>query len=72
MTAPQSVLGGAGRYIHVGFLQISWANFVVILLMVVVFVLALLIPMGRRHSTEPDPTTASERLDQAPDEGSSR
>ena len=41
-------LGGSGRYIHWGFIQISVANFVVILLMVVVFVLAILLPFPRR------------------------
>ncbi len=41
-------LGGSGRYIHWGFIQISVANFVVILLMVAVFVLAILLPFPRR------------------------
>ena len=40
-------LNGSGRYIHWGFIQLSWANFVVIVLMVVVFVLAILIPFPR-------------------------
>ena len=33
-----------GHYIHWGFIQISLANFIVILLMIVVFVVALLAP----------------------------
>ena len=41
-------LNGNGRYIHWGFIQISWANFVVILLMIAVFILAILLPFPRR------------------------
>ncbi len=41
-------LGGSGNYIHWGFIQISVANFVVIILMVVVFVLAILLPFPKR------------------------
>ena len=41
-------LNGNGHYIHWGFIQISVANFVVILLMIVVFVLAILLPFPRR------------------------
>ncbi len=41
-------LNGYGRYIHWGFIQISVANFVVILLMVAVFVLAILLPFPKR------------------------
>lgn len=40
-------LGGSGKYIHWGFIQISVANLVVILLMIVVFVLAILLPFPR-------------------------
>ena len=39
-----SILGGKPHYIHVGWFQISVANLVVILLMIVVFVLAILLP----------------------------
>ena len=58
MTAPSSTslsavvdLNGPGNYIHWGFVQISWANAIVILLMIVVFVLALLLPFptGRKR-----------------------
>ena len=45
-------LNGTGRYIHWGFIQISVANLVVILLMIAVFVLAILLPFPRRK--EPD------------------
>ncbi len=41
-------LNGPGHYVHWGFVQISVANLVVILLMVAVFVLALLLPFPRR------------------------
>lgn len=41
-------LNGTGSYVHWGFVQISVANLVVILLMIVVFVLAILIPFPRR------------------------
>ncbi len=41
-------LGGNGRYIHWGFIQISVANLVIIGLMVVVFVLAILLPFPKR------------------------
>ena len=41
-------LNGSGHYIHWGFIQLSLANFVVIVLMVVVFVLAILVPFPRQ------------------------
>jgi hypothetical protein len=37
-------LNGTGYYIHWGFFQISLANLIVIILMIVVFVLALVLP----------------------------
>jgi ABC-type proline/glycine betaine transport system permease subunit len=45
-------LGGSGHYIHWGFIQMSVANLIVILLMIVVFVLAIFLPFpkhGRRN-----------------------
>jgi hypothetical protein len=50
-------LNGAGHYIHWGAVQLSWANFIVIVLMVVVFAAALLIPFrpSRRHQPSPGP-----------------
>jgi len=52
-TARASVfdLSGPGHYLHWGFIQISVANAVVILAMIVVFVLAILLPFpqGRRR-----------------------
>jgi hypothetical protein len=41
-------LNGSGHYIHWGFIQMSVANFVVIVLMVVVFLLAILLPFPKR------------------------
>ena len=40
-------LNGTGYYIHWGFFQISLANLIVIVLMIVVFILALLLPFPR-------------------------
>ena len=37
-------LSGSGHYLHWGFIQLSVANLVVILAMIVVFVLALVLP----------------------------
>jgi hypothetical protein len=45
-------LNGNGRYIHWGFIQLSVANFVVIVLMVVVFVLAILLPFPRHKGRD--------------------
>jgi hypothetical protein len=45
-------LGGNGRYVHWGFIQISVANLVVILLMIVVFVLAILVPFPRNKERD--------------------
>jgi hypothetical protein len=44
-------LNGTGYFIHWGFFQISLANLIVIILMIVVFILALLLPFpgGRDH-----------------------
>jgi len=41
-------LNGNGRYIHWGFIQLSYANFAVIVLMIIVFVLAIILPFPRR------------------------
>ncbi len=41
-------LNGNGHYIHWGFIQLSYANFFLILLMIVVFVLAIVLPFPRR------------------------
>jgi hypothetical protein len=41
-------LNGHGRYIHWGFIQLSYANFVVIVLMIIVFILAIVLPFPKR------------------------
>ena len=60
-------LGGNGRYVHWGWVQISVANLVVIGIMLVLFVLALLLPFPHGRRTEeaqlpaaPPASTASE------------
>jgi len=45
-------LSGSGNYIHWGFIQLSVANFVVILLMIVVFILAIALPFPRRRGRD--------------------
>ena len=45
-------LNGSGHYIHWGFIQMSVANFVVILLMIAVFVLAIVLPFPRRKGRD--------------------
>ena len=45
LTAPSD----AGRYLHWGVIDVSVTNALIILTMVAVFVLALVIPFGRRH-----------------------
>jgi hypothetical protein len=46
-------LNGSGDYVSWGFIQISVANLVVIILMVVNFVLAILLPFPRRKGDRP-------------------
>jgi hypothetical protein len=45
-------LNGNGHYIHWGFIQLSLANFVVIISMIAVFVLAILLPFPRRKGRD--------------------
>lgn len=45
-------LGGTGHYVQWGFIQISVANLVIILLMILVFVLAILLPFPRHGRRE--------------------
>lgn len=44
-------LNGPGQYLPWGWLQVSWANLVVVLLMLAVFALALLLPFPHRRGT---------------------
>ncbi|HEX2806650.1 MAG TPA: hypothetical protein VHN80_10820 [Kineosporiaceae bacterium] len=48
-------LNGTGSYISWGVIQISWANAVVVLLMLIVFVLALVLPFPGRHGSDRSP-----------------
>lgn len=43
-------LGGVGKYIHWGFVQISLANVIIIAVMIVLFVLAIVLPFPK-HGT---------------------
>jgi hypothetical protein len=45
-------LNGSGNYIHWGFIQMSVANLVVILLMILVFILAIVLPFPRRKERD--------------------
>ena len=45
-------LNGDGSYLSWGVIQLSWANAVVILLMIVVFVLALVLPFPGHGSSD--------------------
>jgi hypothetical protein len=54
--ASGGLLSGPAHFLHWGVVQISLANLIVILLMIVLFVLALLIPFpledGERHDVD--------------------
>jgi hypothetical protein len=45
-------LNGSGHYIHWGFIQMSVANLVVILLMILVFILAIVLPFPSRKQRD--------------------
>jgi hypothetical protein len=45
-------LNRPGHYIHWGFIQLSLANLIVIILMVIVFVLAIVLPFPRRKGDD--------------------
>ena len=45
-------LNHPGHYIHWGFIQMSYANLVVIILMIVVFFAAILIPFKHRKGED--------------------
>ena len=50
MNASQAAASSAVKYLNWGVIQISWANLLIIVAMVVVFVLALLIPFPGSHA----------------------
>ena len=45
-------LNKPGNYVHWGFIQLSYGNLIVIILMVIVFLLAILIPFKSHKSKE--------------------
>ena len=47
-------LNKPGNYIHWGFIQMSYGNLIVIILMVIVFLAAILIPFKTHRSKEGD------------------
>jgi hypothetical protein len=58
---------GAGTYVNWGVVHVSVTNLLIIVLMVVVFVAALLIPFPKAHEDPPRPTASRDAG--APDEG---
>ena len=57
MSSAAGLLGGHAYFLHWGVVQISLANFIVILLMLVIFALALVLPFphaGRDDQEDPD------------------
>jgi hypothetical protein len=52
MIAVADSVSAAGRYLHWGVVQISLTNFLIIVGMVVVFLLALVVPFPRGHQQE--------------------
>ena len=53
MVATAAVLGGAGHFLHWGWISISLTNALIIAAMVVVFVLALLLPFPGGDEAQP-------------------
>jgi len=51
---PATRLDASAHYLHAGVVQISLGNLVVIVLMIVVFVLAVLLPFPGRHRRDSD------------------
>jgi hypothetical protein len=49
VTSATGVLGGHAYFLHWGVIQLSLANLVVIVLMLVVFALAVIVPFPRGH-----------------------
>jgi hypothetical protein len=55
MTGLSIVAEGSGRYIHWGVIQISVANLIIIVSMIVLFVLALVVPFGSGQERPSNP-----------------
>ena len=49
MILATGLLGGHAHFLHWGFVQLSLANLIVIVLMLVVFLLAVLVPFPHGH-----------------------
>ena len=54
MSGLSIVAEGAGRYVNWGFLQISVANLTIIVVMVLLFILALVVPFPSGHADRPN------------------
>lgn len=50
-----------GSYLHWGVIQISLTNFLIVVLMLVVFVLAITIPFSRKHAENSQEISKNER-----------
>ncbi len=46
-------LNGPGNYLHIGFVQISYGNLSVIIILIILFVLAVLVPFPHRKGGDP-------------------
>ena len=66
MTTASGLLGGHTYFLHWGVIQISLANFVVILTMILLFVLALVLPFPG-HSNAADPAREQNAEEHADD-----
>lgn len=65
-------LSGHGHYLQWGILQISYANTIVILSMILVFALALVLPFPGHSGTAPTHTPRRPADDATPEEGGPR
>ncbi len=61
MTSAAGLLGGHAHFLHWGVVQISLANLIVIILMLVVFALAVLVPFP--HARDDTDAAQADRLE---------
>ena len=61
MVAAFQAVSAAGRYLHWGVIQISLTNFLIIVGMIVVFVLALVLPFPGGHSNSAEEGNPDDR-----------
>jgi hypothetical protein len=45
-------LGGTGKYVHWGIIQISWSNLIIIGVMILLFLAAIVVPFPRHGSRQ--------------------